>query len=170
MRRASVSESELEKRLARFREAARESGLKLTHQRLEIFREVASTEEHPDAETVFRGVRERIPTISLDTVYRTLWLLEDLGVISALGPRRERVRFDANPRSHHHFVCESCGLVRDIESKELDSLTAPSEINGLASVSRVCVEIRGLCESCAAEAVGGEAEAAGGKSEEGGEA
>lgn len=145
----SVTESAVEERLAHFRDAAREAGLKLTHQRIEVFRVVASTEEHPDAETVFRGVRERIPTISLDTVYRTLWLLEDLGVISALGPRRERVRFDANLESHHHFVCDNCGLVRDFDSAELDALAAPSDVRGLASVSRVCVEIRGLCERCA---------------------
>jgi len=85
-----VPEPELAERLERFKAAARRAGIRLTHQRLEIFREVAATEEHPDAETVFRGIRKRVPTVSLDTVYRTLWLLEDLGLIATLGPRRER--------------------------------------------------------------------------------
>ena len=52
-----VPEAELARRLERFKVASREAGIKLTHQRLEIFREVASTGEHPDAETVFQGVR-----------------------------------------------------------------------------------------------------------------
>ncbi len=113
-----LPDTEVARRLERFRATAREAGIKLTHQRLEVFRELASTEDHPDAETVFHGVRERVPTVSLDTVYRTLWLLEDLGLIVTLGPRRERARFDANLDSHHHFICENCGLVRDFEHEE----------------------------------------------------
>lgn len=143
-----VPEPELARRLERFKAASREAGIKLTHQRFEIFREVAFTEDHPDAETVFQGVRERVPTVSLDTVYRTLWLLEDLGLISTLGPRRERARFDANLDSHHHFVCEHCGLVRDFENAEFDALDAPPDVKRLGSVSRVCVEARGLCREC----------------------
>jgi Fur family peroxide stress response transcriptional regulator len=148
-RQMRVPEPELARRLDRFRTAAREAGIKLTHQRLEIFREIASTEEHPDAETVFRGVRERVPTVSLDTVYRTLWLLEELGMISSLGPRRERARFDANLDSHHHFVCESCGLVRDFEYPRYDELDVPDDVKRVGSVSRVSVEVRGLCRACA---------------------
>ena len=77
----------------------------MTHQRLEIFREVASTIEHPDADTVFRAVQRRMPTVSLDTVYRTLWMLHDLGLVTTLGPQRNGVRFDANLERHHHYVC-----------------------------------------------------------------
>jgi Fur family peroxide stress response transcriptional regulator len=143
-----VPEPELARRLERFKDASREAGIKLTHQRLEIFREVASTQEHPDAETVFLGVSKRVPTVSLDTVYRTLWLLEDLGLISTLGPRRERARFDANLDSHHHFVCENCGLVRDFENPEFGALAVPAGVKRLGAVSRVCVEIRGVCREC----------------------
>ncbi|MDA8177928.1 MAG: transcriptional repressor, partial [Deltaproteobacteria bacterium] len=85
---------EIGRRLERFQAACRRAGVKLTHQRLEIFREIAGSTKHPDAETVYRGVRARVPTVSLDTVYRTLWLLDGLGLITTLGPRRESVRFD----------------------------------------------------------------------------
>ena len=112
---------EIEQRMARFEEACRNSGAKLTHQRMEIFREVAQTGDHPDAEKVFQGVRKRMPTVSMDTVYRTLWWLKDLGLITILGPARERARFDANLRRHHHFVCTQCGLTRDFYSDELDN-------------------------------------------------
>ena len=52
--------------------ALRDSGLRLTHQRLEIVRVIAADRTHPDVETVYEAVRKRVPTISLDTVYRTL--------------------------------------------------------------------------------------------------
>ncbi|MBK6766537.1 MAG: transcriptional repressor [bacterium] len=50
----------------------RDSGLKLTHQRMEVFMDVAARTDHPDAASVYERVKPRVPTISLDTVYRTL--------------------------------------------------------------------------------------------------
>ncbi|MGO9096174.1 MAG: Fur family transcriptional regulator [Bryobacteraceae bacterium] len=141
----------MERRIERFKAAARKAGVKLTHQRLEIFREVAASLEHPDAETVFRGVRARIPTVSLDTVYRTLWMLNDWQLIATLGPRRESVRFDANLEPHHHYVCARCGMARDFESGELDALRIPAAVKGFGSVSAAHVEFRGLCRSCTGE-------------------
>jgi Fur family peroxide stress response transcriptional regulator len=139
---------DVEPRLEHLKTVSRQAGVKLTHQRLEIFREVARSVEHPDAETVFRGVRRRMPTVSLDTVYRTLWLLNDLGLITTLGPRRESVRFDANLQQHHHYVCVRCGLARDFESADLNALRVPEAVKGFGSVVATHVEVRGICERC----------------------
>jgi Fur family peroxide stress response transcriptional regulator len=136
-------------RLDRFRSAARAACVKLTHQRIEVFREVASSVEHPDAESVFRAVRKRVPTVSIDTVYRTLWMLNGLGLITTLGPRRESVRFDANLDQHHHFVCVRCGLTRDFECAQLGALRVPASIQDLGRVITTQVEARGVCSRCA---------------------
>jgi Fur family peroxide stress response transcriptional regulator len=136
------------RRLDRFKAAARGGGIKLTHQRLEIYREVASSLDHPDAEAVFRAVRPRMPTVSLDTVYRTLWTLSDLGLVTTLGPRRESVRFDANLDLHHHYVCVRCGSTTDFRSPALDSLRIPDAVSGLGSIVTSRVEVRGICERC----------------------
>ncbi|MBK7702184.1 MAG: transcriptional repressor [bacterium] len=141
---------EILSRLARYQAVARAAGVKLTHQRLEIFREVASSLEHPDAEFVFRAVQTRLPTVSLDTVYRTLWLLHDLGLVSTLGPRRGSVRFDANLEPHHHYVCVRCGLARDFTSAECNDLRVPDILQEFGSIVTTHVEVRGVCGSCAA--------------------
>ena len=146
-----VSKKDLEQRMARFEEVCRKSGAKLTHQRMEIFREVAQTGGHPDVEKVFEGVRKRMPTISMDTVYRTLWWLKDLGLITVLGPSRERVRFDANLSRHHHFVCTQCGLTRDFYSDELDRLELPDSVLSIGHAEKTQVEVKGICYKCAAE-------------------
>ena len=138
-----------EARLAHIKAICKAAGTKLTHQRLEIFREIAASVEHPDVETVFRAVRARVPTVSLDTVYRTLWLLHDLGLATTLGPQRYGVRFDANLDPHHHYVCVRCGLVRDFESGDLDSLRLPTSVERLGSVVDSHVEVRGVCATCA---------------------
>jgi len=135
-------------RLERFMATAKAAGVKLTHQRLEIFRELATSEGHPDADTLYRAVQRRVPTVSLDTVYRTLWMLHDLGLVTTLGPRRDGVRFDANLDNHHHYVCTRCGLVRDFDSPELDDLRVPDAVRRLGSVVGARVEVRGLCETC----------------------
>lgn len=139
---------ELQKRMNFFKDGLKRSGVKFTHQRLEIFHEVAKSPDHPDAETIFKGVRTRVPSISLDTVYRTLWLLIDLGLITTLGPPRERVRFDANMNSHHHFICIKCGMTRDFYSEDLDRLMIPDAVKTWGSVEIAQVEVRGICLRC----------------------
>ena len=128
-----VAPAEVDRRIERFKARSRAAGLKLTHQRLEVFREVAASLEHPDADTLLQAVRRRVPTVSLDTVYRTLWLLNDLGLIRTLGPRRESVRFDANLEHHHHYVCVRCGLACDFESAELNTLRVPDAVKSLGA-------------------------------------
>jgi len=132
----------------RFKEGLARSGIKITHQRLGIFREIAESGDHPDAERIYKGVRERVSTVSLDTVYRTLWLLLDLGLITTLGPSRGRARFDANMRSHHHFVCSGCGMTRDFYSAEFDQLKIPDSVKELGRVEKTQVDIRGICLQC----------------------
>jgi len=139
---------DLQQRMDRFEEALRRSGVKVTHQRLEIFRQVAMSRDHPDVETVYRGVRERMPTVSLDTVYRTLRLLLGLGLLDTLGLPRRRVRFDADVSAHHHFVCTRCGTAHDFRSDEFNGLRVPEAVKALGSVERMCVQFRGLCLRC----------------------
>jgi Fur family peroxide stress response transcriptional regulator len=149
----TVTVDEIERRLGGFRAACRQAGVKLTQQRLEIFREVAGSLDHPDAEMVFRAVQPRLPTVSLDTVYRTLWLLSDLGLINPLGPRRESVRFDANLGQHHHYVCLRCGMTRDFDSAELElnAFRIPRSVKELGCIVDTHVEVRGVCHRCARE-------------------
>jgi Fur family transcriptional regulator, peroxide stress response regulator len=143
----------VETRIHAYKAAARTAGVKLTPQRLEIFSHIASSLEHPDAEAVFNAVRKRMPTVSRDTVYRTLWLLRDMGLISTLGPRRDSVRFDANLDPHHHFVCERCGLARDFTSPAYDSLEVPKPAQGFGKVISTHIELRGICRSCMGKTV-----------------
>jgi Fur family peroxide stress response transcriptional regulator len=144
-----LSKQEVEKRMERFEQVCRDAGVRLTHQRMEIFREVARADDHPNAEIVYKRVRERMPTVSLDTVYRTLWLLNDHGLITTLGPSRERTRFDANLTRHHHFVCVHCGATRDFYSHEFDEPKLPSSVKAFGRIVTTLVEVRGVCLECA---------------------
>ena len=147
-----IGEREIGQRMKRFERVCRDAGVKLTHQRMEIFREVAQTGDHPDAETIYRRVRRRIPAISLDTVYRTLHLLEDTGVISRVGMQGDRTRFDANVGRHHHFVCGQCGAVQDCAGPSAGALRPSGDVRSMGTVHSVHVEFRGVCRGCEAKA------------------
>ena len=143
-----IRKEDVEQRMQHFETICREEGIKLTHQRIEIFREVAQVGDHPDADQVFHRVRDRMPTVSLDTVYRTLWLLKDLGLVVTLGSSREPTRFDANLNSHHHFVCGRCGSTRDFYSNDLDNIKLPDSVGSLGEIEATHVEVRGICREC----------------------
>jgi len=132
----------------KFAEVFHHAGVKLTHQRLTILEETMERRDHPSAEMIFRSVRNRLPTVSLDTVYRTLWLLDDLGLVAALAPEQERIRFDTDPSPHHHFVCTRCGDISDFTDPRFDRLQPPEAVESLGKAERVQVEFRGLCASC----------------------
>lgn len=141
-------DNKTQQRVEHIKAVVKGAGVKLTHQRLEIFQEIAASHDHPSADSIFRAVQQRVPTVSVDTVYRTLWMLRDLGLVLTLGQEREAVRFDANLDPHHHYVCTRCGLVRDFESAELNALRLPEALHELGSVVGAHVEVRGLCTSC----------------------
>jgi Fur family peroxide stress response transcriptional regulator len=143
-----LSPEEGERRLQMLSAGIREAGLRLTHQRLEIMREIAGNDAHPDVERVYCGVRQRVPTISLDTVYRTLSKLAEIGLITRLTATAGPARYDGNPFRHHHFVCTRCGLVRDIEDAELDALRPTVSTETLGRLESVQVEFRGVCPAC----------------------
>lgn len=140
-----------ENRLNWLRCQLQQAGHKITHQRLEVFREVIRTDQHPDAETVYLGVRERISTISRNTVYQTLQFLMDQGYIASFGVHHASHRYDRNTLPHHHLVCLRCGKVSDCEQPELDNIVHPAGFSNWGRVDSIHLELRGLCADCLAE-------------------
>lgn len=144
----TVSRTELDRRIGRFVETFSRISMKVTHQRAEVFREAAGSDEHLDAEMIYRRVRKRVTGISRDTVYRTLATLEDAGLIRKAEVLGGSARFDANLDQHHHFVCTVCGAVKDFRSKALDDLPIPDAAKALGSIESAQVHVSGVCAAC----------------------
>ncbi len=147
----SMARSKIMERLDAFRKICEEQGIKLTHQRTEIFREVISTDAHPDALTVYRKVKKRIPAVSLDTVYRNLKLFEQIGAIGIVGMSQESLRFDGNMHPHHHFACVKCGMIRDFTLRNAEGLDMPKEVRTFGAVLSLHLEVKGVCVVCQKE-------------------
>jgi len=133
----------------RFVDLCRRAGIKATHQRLEVFRELARAVDHPSAEQIHRRVRKRLPTISLDTVYRTLSVLEGNALIAKLIDLDSVTRFDGNAGAHHHMVCRRCRKISDLVWPEFDGERLPPAAAAWGTVRRRHVQLTGTCRECA---------------------
>lgn len=128
--------------------ACHQAGMRATPQRIEILRELFSCMTHPDAETIHQQVKQRLPSLSLDTVYRTLNRLVETGAAARFPGLQNRLRYEANVSAHHHFICLECNAVQDIHHPAYDRTPPPPGMKRLGSVERVYVELRGICRSC----------------------
>ena len=95
-------------------ELLREHGIQPSAQRVAVARYILFTDEHPSAERVWTRVRSRFPIISRATVYNTLNLFAEKGLVRDLHLSPDSVVFDANTGAHHHFIDEETGRIYDI--------------------------------------------------------
>lgn len=137
----------VDEREGRFAAALKAGGFRLTHQRLEIIKELARARDHPDADTLFRRVRVRVPTISPDTVYRTVSVLVQKHLVERISMPRA-TRFDPDLSAHHHFVCDRCGRLEDVPEEMLASPAVPEHLLGIGDVESAHLQLRGICSSC----------------------
>jgi Fur family transcriptional regulator, peroxide stress response regulator len=135
-------------KLAHFKTVCRKSGLKVTLQRTEVYRALLETPDHPPVEAVADRVRRAHPEISLDTVYRTLHTLKDIGLALTFYDADGKSRYDGSTHRHGHFVCRRCGNVIDIDKccgsipvKDLASY-------GVSQIDDIVTTFYGLCEGC----------------------
>ena len=131
-----------------FEQVCRIKGLRVTHQRQEIFAEFARFNGHPTAENIFNRVRKRLTTISLDTVYRTIATFEEYGLVKRVQILDNLARFDINLKIHHHLVCSRCKKIEDFYWPDFDRLSLPGSVNEWGDIEQKHVEIRGLCRNC----------------------
>ncbi|MEO2066415.1 Fur family peroxide stress response transcriptional regulator [Thermovibrio guaymasensis] len=135
-------------RIEEFKRKARETGLKVTPQRLAVYREIVSRHDHPSAEELYENLKEKIEGISLTTVYRTLASLEKAGLVQRVPTLKDKVRYDAKVEPHSHFICVKCGRIFDLEIvPEVDR----SKIEVVGEPLNCTLMCYGICRECKVE-------------------
>ena len=95
-------------------DALRQNGIQPTPQRIAVMQFILASRTHPSADDVYSNVRRTCPTVSRATVYNTLNLLAEKGVIKTQILREGGLVFDANAERHHHFIDEETGRIYDV--------------------------------------------------------
>jgi Fur family peroxide stress response transcriptional regulator len=139
----------LSKMMTEFENACRKAELKVTHQRLEIYRELARAQDHPSVEMLYQRIIKILPTISIDTVYRTLATLEKHRLITRVQTLESQARFEAKMTKHHHAVCSECGAITDFTWDSFDEVQAPEDLVGWGEVIKRNAILEGICRTCA---------------------
>ncbi len=123
---------------------------RMTKQRMVILEELRRVHSHPTADEIYGMVRQRLPRISLGTVYRNLDLLAESGDILKLESAGSQKRFDGNITLHQHVRCTQCGRVGDVmEPVRVPDITGARAPGFIILSGRV--EFEGVCEVCASK-------------------
>lgn len=123
-----ISQQEVNKRLDNFRQESKAKKLPLTPQKLEIFRILASSCLHPQAQDIYLEAKKTFPNISPATVYKNLIRFQELGLINEISLNGTASRYDAKLDTHCHAIDTKSGQVYDLETKHLN--TIPEKIMG----------------------------------------
>ena len=129
-------------------EGLRQKGYRFTRQRRIILEEVPRQQYHPSAKEIYDAVKIRLPNISLGTVYRSLGVLVELGLICKV-EHGEYARFDANLAEHHHLICMDCDQLLDVDAPLSEPLNMQQFKARGFEVQGYKLELYGLCPTCA---------------------
>jgi Fe2+ or Zn2+ uptake regulation protein len=123
--------------------ALQSAGVKPSPQRVAILQWLMDNRCHPTVDEIYRALEQIYPTLSRTTVYNTMWLLAEAGVIRAITIDRTTTRFDYSTHDHAHFRCRRCGCIVDVPMVEVQrSLPAGYK------AERTEVYFEGLCPNC----------------------
>ena len=122
-------------------------GLKITPQRIEVYKTLIACSDHPPVDAIYKRVKRVLPNISFDTVNRTLNTFNDIGAAFVVGGDNVK-RFDGNLEKHHHFKCVKCRNIIDFKYNEFDNVKVPEKLGQMFKVLRTTVFVEGLCQTC----------------------
>jgi Fur family ferric uptake transcriptional regulator/Fur family peroxide stress response transcriptional regulator len=125
-------------------------GLRLTRQRKVVLDAVRASGGHPAAHEIYQRARRVLPQISLGTVYRTLAVLRDAGVVRELHLREAQGRYEEEGEHHHHVVCTECGHIEDIAASTFEGLTSQARAATEFDIKEHRLEFYGICPRCRA--------------------
>jgi Fur family peroxide stress response transcriptional regulator len=134
--------------LDHFYQKCKYHNLKITPQRVAIYKELLASTNHPSADDVFKSIRMVYPTISFDTVNRTLLTFSKIQLIDVVESYSGSRRFDSNRKNHHHIHCIHCGKILDFDNTAFDSLELPAEIEKKNRIVNKRVTINVICSQC----------------------
>jgi Fur family transcriptional regulator, peroxide stress response regulator len=123
-------------------------GLKITPQRYAILKFLQQTTIHPTADEVIEQLNRDLPMTSRATVYNTLNTLRDVGLVHEVTHEAGVLRYDANITPHHHFICNQCGKLEDLDWQLFGNLNHEALSAQCPVVENIEVIVRGVCCTC----------------------
>lgn len=122
-------------------------GLRVTPQRFAVYANLLSRSDHPTVEQILEDLNQNFPISSQATIYSSLQVLREVGLVEEVLLDEGVSRYDANMEYHHHFRCSSCGMIEDIPSNQFAALKLDKLRPGLKAETYEII-VHGLCDRC----------------------
>lgn len=129
-------------------ETLRKKGYKATPQRIAICRFALRSRDHPTAQGIYDEVKKVHPTVSLATVYKTLQILREQGMIQELDLPESQAKFDSYMEPHINLICQQCGRIQDFDDNAVREMVERVTANTRFTRTGHRVDIYGLCKTC----------------------
>lgn len=126
----------------------RRQRISVTPQRLAVLSILEGRRDHPTAEQIYQEVRRHLPAISFNTVYKTLEVLCQRGLVNKVNPLHEVARYDIQTHNHAHLVCRGCHRIYDLERAPEPLNLSPAEVPPGFQVEHQTVIFWGVCPHC----------------------
>lgn len=126
----------------------RDKGFKVTPQRLAIYDVLAKTKAHPSAEMIFNQLQPLYPTMSLATVYKTIDILREIGLVQILNVGEDSFRYDAETSNHPHVRCLECNRVDDLFGIDSEAFVESVASQTAYQLSGQQFYFFGVCPEC----------------------
>ncbi len=121
-----------------------EHDIKPSYQRMQVLEYLMNDDTHPTAEVIFTNIHSKSPVISKATVYNTLNLFVEKGLISTMKADKLELRYDIVTDEHGHFVCKSCGKVYNFEHEYKNEYVG---LDGF-DIENEEIVLKGICKVC----------------------
>ncbi len=131
-----------------FIQKLRDHRLSVTPQRLAVLSWLDDRYDHPTAEQIYQGVRKHLPAISFNTIYKTLEVLCEKGLVIKVNPLHDVARYDIRTYHHAHLVCRSCHAIVDLDWGPFSTPDIPAEALQGFEVDGQSVIFWGKCPQC----------------------
>jgi Fur family peroxide stress response transcriptional regulator len=129
-------------------QALRSKGYKATPQRIAICKNALNSREHPSIQKIYRDVRKTHPTVSLATVYKTLNILKESGLVQELNFTQGQTRFDPYLEPHINLVCIRCGTIQDVDDLDLREHIKNVVAKAKFAPTTQRMDVYGICDNC----------------------
>ena len=143
-----LSYSEL---LEQFKTIIKENNLKFTSQREAILQTLYENQDHFTSEHIYMLVKEKNPNLNIGiaTVYRTLALLEENGLVSSISLGMQGKKFEiANKPHHDHLICVKCGKIVEFENEQIEKLQYKIAKENNFELTDHLMQLYGICKEC----------------------
>ncbi|MDD3323732.1 MAG: Fur family transcriptional regulator [Sulfurospirillaceae bacterium] len=137
--------------LSDFKNALKQNGLKFTKQREVVFKTLYDNDAHFTPESLYVLVKKTHPelNVGMATIYRTLNLLEESKMATSISFGVSGKKFElANKPHHDHMICQSCGLIIEFSSEEIEKLQNEIALKNNFEITSHLLQLRGICKQC----------------------